>query len=100
MGYLSLDEKEWLTARFGARVNFDPTERKLYGHDIAAVPGLIKPLLSGTLPDAVVQPVSEEDVVELIRWASERKIPLVPRGKGTSGYGGVIPTRNGIVVDF
>jgi Fe-S oxidoreductase/FAD/FMN-containing dehydrogenase len=100
MGYLSQAEKEWLTARFGARANFDPTERKLYGHDIAAVPGLIKPLLNGTLPDAVVQPASEEDVVELVRWASERKIPLVPRGKGTSGYGGIIPTRNGIVVDF
>jgi len=100
MGYLSQAEKEWLTTRFGARANFDLTERKLYGHDIAAVPGLIKPLLSGTLPDAIVQPVSEEDVVELVRWAEERKIPLVPRGKGTSGYGGIIPTRNGIVVDF
>jgi Fe-S oxidoreductase/FAD/FMN-containing dehydrogenase len=100
MGYLSQNEKEWLTARFGARANFDPTERKLYGHDIAAVPGLVKPLLRGTLPDAVVQPSSEEDVVELVRWALERNIPLVPRGKGTSGYGGIIPTRNGIVVDF
>ncbi|NJD78750.1 MAG: FAD-binding oxidoreductase [Candidatus Methanoperedens sp.] len=27
-------------------------------------------------------------------------MPLTPRGKATSGYGGAIPVRKGIVVDF
>jgi FAD/FMN-containing dehydrogenase len=27
-------------------------------------------------------------------------VPLVPRGKSTSGYGGVLPVRGGLVVDF
>jgi FAD/FMN-containing dehydrogenase len=97
---LSSPDRRWLEEKFGPRANFDPTERLLYGHDIAAMPGLVKPLISGTLPEAVVQPANEAEVAELVAWAAKRGIPLVPRGKATSGYGGVIPTRNGLVVDF
>ncbi len=86
--------------RFGERVSFDRTERKLYGHDIAAIPGLIAPLLGDTIPDAVVQPQNEEELVELARWASAHGIPLTPRGKASSGYGGAVPVRKGVVVDF
>jgi len=100
MSTWSSSDRHWLADKFGPRANFDPTERMLYGHDIAAVPSLVKPLLGNTSPDAVVQPVSEEEVAALAKWASKKKIRLVPRGKGTSGYGGVIPTRGGIVVDF
>ncbi|MGB8953573.1 MAG: FAD-binding and (Fe-S)-binding domain-containing protein [Candidatus Aminicenantales bacterium] len=93
-------ERQWLEEKFGPHVNFNPTERVLYGHDIAAIPGLIKPFLRNTVPDAIVQPQSEPELVDLVRWAWEKRIPLVPRGKGSSGYGGIIPTRKGIVVDF
>lgn len=100
MSKLNRDEKQWLNEKFGERANFNPTERRLYSHDIAAIAGLFKPLIGKTIPDAVVQPQSEEELKDLIYWASERNIPLVPRGKGSSGYGGIIPTRKGIVVDF
>ncbi|MBN1272427.1 MAG: FAD-binding oxidoreductase [Candidatus Aminicenantes bacterium] len=100
MARLNRREKSWLSEKFGDRANFNPTERILYGHDIAAIPGLFKPLVGKTTPDAVVQPQNEEELQELLRWAAERKIPVVPRGKGSSGYGGIIPTRRGIVVDF
>jgi Fe-S oxidoreductase/FAD/FMN-containing dehydrogenase len=100
MSGLSSASRRWLEEKFGSRANFDPTERVLYGHDIAAVPGLVKPLIGGTTPDAVVQPASEDEVAALVAWAAERRIPLVPRGRSTSGYGGVIPTHKGIVVDF
>jgi len=85
---------------FGDRVNFRRTERKLYGHDIAAVPGLIKVLIGNSIPGAVVQPETEEELVGLMRWASRHSIPLTPRGKATSGYGGVLPVKGGVVVDF
>ncbi len=35
-----------------------------------------------------------------MKWAQNAGIPLVPRAKATSGYGGVIPVRGGVVVDF
>jgi len=89
-----------LEALFSDRVNFRRSERRLYGHDIAALPTLIQPLVGSTIPDAVVQPRSEGELVALARWASRHRIPLTPRGKASSGYGGAIPIRKGVVVDF
>lgn len=85
---------------FGDRVSFDPTERRLYGHDIAAIPRLVAPLVGDTTPDAVVQPQSEQELAALARWATAEGVPLTPRGKASSGYGGAIPVRRGVVVDF
>ena len=100
MARLNKKDRSWLGEKFGANANFNPTERLMYSHDIAAIPGLFKPLIGKTIPDAVVQPENEEQLAELVGWAARKKIPLVPRGKGSSGYGGIIPTRKGIVVDF
>ena len=100
MGTIGAQQKAWLADKFGSRVSFHRVERKLYGHDIAAMPSLFKPLIGNTVPDAVVQPESEAELVELVRWAAENNIPLTPRGKGSSGYGGVIPIKRGVVVDF
>ena len=81
-------------------MSFRKLERKLYGHDIAAMPSLFVPLIGNTIPDGVVQPSSEEELVELVRWAVQNNIPLTPRGKASSGYGGVLPIKQGLVVDF
>jgi len=93
-------QKAFLQEKFHDRVTFDKAERTLYGHDIAAIPKLIKPLIGNTVPEAVVQPTKEEELVELVKWARAHKVPLTPRGKASSGYGGVIPVKNGVVVDF
>ena len=85
---------------FGDRVNYHRLERKLYGHDIAVIPGLVKPLIGKTVPEAVVQPQTEAELVEIVRWAKRNGIAITPRGKATSGYGGVIPVKGGVVVDF
>ena len=50
--------------------------------------------------DVIAKPTSEEEIVTLVKWAGMQRIPLVPRGKATSGYGGVLPVKGGIVVDF
>jgi Fe-S oxidoreductase/FAD/FMN-containing dehydrogenase len=97
---LTVNDKKFLAELFGERVSFDKTERKLYGHDIAAMPSMVKPVIGNTTPDAVVQPRTAEQLARLMAWANDRGIALTPRGKATSGYGGVIPVKNGIVVDF
>ena len=51
-------------------------------------------------PDAAVWPESTEQVAEIVKFANEYKIPVVPRGAGTSLSGGVIPIRGGIIVDL
>jgi Fe-S oxidoreductase/FAD/FMN-containing dehydrogenase len=100
MGTIGSEQKRFLEEKFGHRVNFQPLERKLYGHDIAAMPGLFKPLIGNTIPEGVVQPESETELVELVRFATRNRIPLTPRGRATSGYGGAVPLEKGLVVDF
>lgn len=89
-----------LLRAFGERVSFDETERRLYGHDIGSIPGMIKPFTGRNVPDAVVQPETQEELARLARWAVADGVALVARGKGTSGYAGSVPTRGGVVVDF
>ncbi len=93
------NDKELIRERFGERASFDKTEMLLHSHDAASLPGIIKQMLK-TVPDAVVQPASTEDVVFITKFAQERAIPLTPRGAATSGWGGALPSRGGIVVDF
>ncbi|MCL5986198.1 MAG: FAD-binding oxidoreductase [Actinobacteria bacterium] len=100
MRKINAKDGDYLKGKFGDRISFSRTERKLYGHDIAVMPDLFKPLIGNTVPEAVVQPKNEEELVELVNWANENEVYLTPRGKASSGYGGAVPIRNGIVVDF
>ncbi|HEY3258401.1 MAG TPA: FAD-binding oxidoreductase, partial [Gemmatimonadaceae bacterium] len=50
------------------------------------------------IPQAVAVPVDAEDVVALVRWAREMKIPITPRGSGTSMGGGAIGP--GVIADL
>jgi Fe-S oxidoreductase/FAD/FMN-containing dehydrogenase len=100
MGKINIKQREYLEYKFGSRITFHKTECELYGHDIASIPRLIKPLIGNTTPEAVVQPQIEQELVEIVDWVRENNIPLTPRGKASSGYGGVLPIKGGIVVDF
>jgi D-lactate dehydrogenase (cytochrome) len=51
-------------------------------------------------PDAVVFPKDRGEVVNLLRFASERGVPVVPFGQGSSLEGQTIPTRGGISLDL
>jgi Fe-S oxidoreductase/FAD/FMN-containing dehydrogenase len=92
--------EEFLAAQFPGRASFDPSERALYGHDVGEIPSLILPLIGSTLPQAVVQPENEGEVLALAVWASRDGVRLTARGKATSGYGGAIPLHKAVVVDF
>ncbi len=97
---LTNTQKVWLREHFNGRARTDLTERKIYSHDVGDIPMMIKPLVGKAVADGVVQPKSEEELVELVKMAAEQRLPLVPRGKATSGYGGVLPIKGGLVVDF
>lgn len=82
------------------RVSFDELERKIYAHDMGVMPSMIKPLVGNPVPDGIVQPQSEQELLALVKLAREENIKLTPRGKATSGYGGVLPVEGGLVVEF
>ena len=43
---------------------------------------------------------NEEELSDLVKWARENMVTLTPRGKATSGYGGAVPVKGGVVIDF
>lgn len=100
MRELSYQQVQFLQSTYRERVNFDPRERRLYAHDVGTIPGILKRLTGSQVPAAVVQPLSQEELVKLAVWAQENRIPLIPRGKATSGYGGAVPVNGGVVVEF
>ncbi|MEO8091421.1 MAG: FAD-binding oxidoreductase [bacterium] len=52
------------------------------------------------LPDVVVRPATEDDVVRVLEIASELGVAVVPRGGGSGSQGGAIPLRGGVVLDL
>jgi len=48
--------------------------------------------------EAVVWPASAEEVSEVLRYCSERGIPVTPRGSGSSTSGNATPVMGGIVI--
>lgn len=83
-----------LTRLLGAEnVKFDPEELEKYSHDETSG-------VEGHIPLAVVFPTSSEQVSAILKWANERKVPIVPRGAGTGLSGGAVPTKDCVVVSL
>lgn len=74
-------------------------ETDLYSHDLTTLPKLAA-LNWKTKPDVVVTPRSTADVRTILAVARETKVPVVPRGAGTTMFGASVPTRGGILVDM
>ena len=51
------------------------------------------------LADVVIRPGSTSEVAEVVRWANERRLPVIPYGGGTGVMGAVVPAHGGIVLD-
>ncbi|MFC1803117.1 FAD-binding oxidoreductase [Thermoproteota archaeon] len=72
-------------------------ERRLYDHDVAPLPTEVG-LIFKTIPDIVVKPGTTDEVAQIVKYAHDNMIPIVPRGSSSWGYGGTIPTNGGIVL--
>lgn len=51
-------------------------------------------------PEVVVFPRSTSDVSKLLKFASERKVPVTPRGAGFGYVGGCVPAKRGIALSM
>jgi FAD/FMN-containing dehydrogenase len=61
---------------------------------------ILKKLLDDKVADAVVQPVSTEEVVRVLACCYRRRIPVTARGAGTGNYGQAVPLAGGVVLDL
>ena len=51
-------------------------------------------------PDCAVWVDSTEQISQILQFANQEKIPVVPRGAGTGISGNAIPVKGGIVLDL
>ncbi|HEX8597918.1 MAG TPA: FAD-linked oxidase C-terminal domain-containing protein [Chloroflexia bacterium] len=72
------------------RVHSTPEDLAVFGYDGT---------WANHRPDAVVSPITAEEVSAVVRLAREMDLPVVPRGGGTGLAGGSVPTQGGIVVN-
>ena len=86
------DVKKELTAIVGAERYFDaPEVLACYAYDA---------FVEEALPEAVIFPLTTEEVAAVMRAACRARIPVTARGAGTSVCGGPVPVRQGIVLCF
>ncbi len=81
----------------GVRVYRKKFEKLLYSRDVADLPKLAK-LLFNFNTIAILQPTNLQELKDCLKVCEKFSIPIIPRGAGTGGYGGVLPTQNGIII--
>lgn len=74
-------------------VKCDPEELEKYSHDETSG-------IEWQMPSAVVFPTDTEQVSKVLRWANQRKIPVVPRGAGTGLSGGAVPLKGAVILSL
>ena len=81
-----------LKQRFGDRVQTGEAIRRQHGHTLTWLPN--QP------PDAVVWPISTEEVQDTVRIAAGHRCPIIPFGAGTSLEGHLNAPQGGISLDL
>ncbi len=76
------------------RVVSNPLDLQCYTHDA----GLYS-MLHPQIPEVVVLPRTTDEVAAVVRFASERKIPVTPRGGASGQAGGCVASPGAIVID-
>jgi glycolate oxidase subunit GlcD len=89
--HMVMDYIERLKEIVGAEnVRDDLVERQAYSRDMSVHVGV---------PDVIVFAHSTEQVSKIMALANEQKIPVIPRGSGSSVTGAVLAPTGGIVLD-
>src|SRR5215208_5057749 len=87
-----------LLAELGAVL---PEDRVVFaGEDLERHGGGVFTYHTPVQPDAVVYPQSRDEVVEILRFANEHRIPIVPFGQGSSLEAHTLPVHGGISLDL
>ncbi|MGE3917362.1 MAG: FAD-binding oxidoreductase, partial [Hyphomicrobiaceae bacterium] len=81
-----------LRQRFGDRLQTGEAIRRQHGHTLTWI--------ANQPPDAVVWPLSTEDVQEVVRVAAAHRVPVIPFGAGTSLEGHLNAPEGGISIDL
>ncbi|MHA1309419.1 MAG: FAD-binding oxidoreductase [Candidatus Helarchaeota archaeon] len=57
-------------------------------------------LEKGTIPDLIMYPAGEDDIIRILEFANNYNIPIIPSSSKEKYYGGTIPKNGGIIIDL
>jgi FAD/FMN-containing dehydrogenase len=83
-----------------ARVLTNPQLVERLSKDFYWYSPVLKPLLDDKRADVVVQPLSVDEMVAVMRYAYAQGVAVTARGAGTGNYGQAVPLAGGIVLDL
>jgi len=83
-----------------ARVIQNPQVVERLSRDFYWYSPVLKKQLDGKSADIVVQPVSAEEVQNVLAYCYANEIPVTARGSGTGNYGQAVPLHGGVVLDL
>jgi FAD/FMN-containing dehydrogenase len=83
-----------------ARVLTNPQLVERLSKDFYWYSPVLKPLLDDKRADVVVQPLSVDEIVAVMRYAYAQGVAITVRGAGTGNYGQAVPLAGGIVLDL
>jgi glycolate oxidase len=72
-------------------VKMDQIERLCYSRDLS---------VHEAVPDVIAFVTTTEEVSKIMSLANKKKIPVTPRGSGTSAVGGALAAKGGILLDL
>ncbi len=83
------------------RASSDTADRVAYSRDLwpRSIIGVRAGIAAPSPPQCIVWPASTAEVARVLRFAYERRIPIVPYGAGSGVCGGIAPSSTSIVVD-
>jgi len=80
------------------KVENHPGIMRIYRYDFLVIPKQLSRFVK--TPICVVQPKNDEDVLKILEVSERFEMPIIPRGTGTSGYGGSVPLQPCIILDM
>ncbi len=93
-----MDSLKFALSHSVKRCDCHPVQSFLYSYDLLKLPPQLRRFVKQ--PVCVVQPERVEEIVSILKLCKKFNIPIVPRGSGTSAYGGAVTLKNSIVIDF
>ncbi len=61
---------------------------------------VLRKQLDGKVGELVVQPLTAEEIQNLLRYCYAQNVPVTVRGAGTGNYGQAVPLHGGVVLDL
>ncbi len=83
-----------------SRVVTRPQEVEQLSRDFYWYSPVLRKQLDGKVGDLVVQPLTDLEIQDVLRYCYAHNLPVTVRGAGTGNYGQAVPLHGGVVLDL